>query len=202
VGLYRFTDKDANSALQIKADWDFSTANFELLKLGFSKPGRRLFMYKDDNVFNWLPCPVVFVCTSHGDRRGIMTATAMFVSEKEPLLAISVAKNHLTEKLIGQTGKFTVVIAGEDQKQLALKVGSSKGESVDKFEKFSIKTVPGLQGSLSIPEGSAARMECEVEDSRDIEGYRIFIGRVVGQQDMGKAPLVWHKDVFFGLQPV
>ena len=61
--------------------------------------------------------------------------------------------------------------------------------------------MPGLQGNVSIPEGSAARLECEVEESRDIEGYRIFIGRVVGQQDMDKVPLVWHKDGFFSLQP-
>ena len=159
-------------------------------------------MKKDNNVFYWLPCSVVFVCTAHGEQRDIMTATAMFVSEKEPLVAISVAQNHLTEKIIEQSGQFTLVIAGEDQKQLAVKVGSLKGESVDKFDKFSIRTAPRKSGHALIPEGAAAWMECEVEDSREIKGYRIFIGRVVGQGDTGKAPLVWHKDGFFGLQPV
>ena len=50
-------------------------------------------MNKENNVFSWLPCSVVFVSTAHEDKRDIMTATAMFVSEKEPLLVISVAKD-------------------------------------------------------------------------------------------------------------
>ena len=159
-------------------------------------------MDRENNVFYWLPCSVVFVCTAHGKTRDIMTATAMFVSEKEPLLAISVAKNHLTEKLIEQSGKFTLVIAGEDQKQLAMQVGSAKGDTVDKFNKFSIKSTPGKSSDALIPEGAAAWMECTVESSREIKGYQIFIGRVVAQEDTGKAPLIWHKDGFFGLKPI
>jgi len=159
-------------------------------------------MDRENNVFYWLPCSVVFVSTAHGETRDIMTATAMFVSEKEPLLAISVAKNHLTEKLIEQSGKFTLVIAGEDQKQLAMQVGSAKGDTVDKFNKFSIKSTPDKSSDALIPEGTAAWMECTVESSREIKGYQIFIGRVVAQEDTGKAPLIWHKDGFFGLKPI
>jgi len=158
-------------------------------------------MNKKNNVFYWLPCSVVFVCTAHEDRRDIMTATAMFVSEKEPLLVISVAREHLTEKLISQSGKFTLVIAAEDQKQLAMQVGSLKGAAEDKFERFSIKASPGNTGQALIPDGAAAWMECEVETTSDIRGYRLFTGRVVDQGDSGKAPLVWHQDKFFKLNP-
>ena len=103
-------------------------------------------MSRENNVFYWLPCAVVFVSTAHEDKRDIMTANAMFVSEKEPLVLISVAQNHLTEKLISQSNKFTLVIAGEDQKELAMQVGSLKGEETDKFDRFSIKTLSGKQG--------------------------------------------------------
>ena len=129
-------------------------------------------MDRENNVFYWLPCSVVLVSTAHGKQRDIMTATAMFVSEKEPLLAISVAKNHLTEKLIEQSGKFTLVIAGEGQKQLAMQVGSAKGEAVDKFNKFSIKSTPGKSSNALIPEGAAAWMECMVESSQEIKAQR------------------------------
>jgi flavin reductase (DIM6/NTAB) family NADH-FMN oxidoreductase RutF len=37
-------------------------------------------MNKENNVFYWLPCAVVFVSTAHEDKRDIMTATAMFLS--------------------------------------------------------------------------------------------------------------------------
>lgn len=159
-------------------------------------------MKKENNVFNWLPCSVVFVSTAYEDKRDIMTATAMFVSEKEPLLVISVAKGHLTERLISQSGKFTLVIASDDQKQLAMQAGSFKGDKADKFERFKIKASSLDTGKALIPEGAASWMECEVEDSRVIKGYCLFIGRVVDQNDTGKLPLVWHKNGFCKLSPV
>jgi flavin reductase (DIM6/NTAB) family NADH-FMN oxidoreductase RutF len=159
-------------------------------------------MNRNDNVFYWLPCAVVFVSTAHEDKRDIMTATAMFVSEKEPLLLISVAKDHLTEQLISQSGKFTLVIAAEDQKQLAMQVGSSKGAEQDKFERFAIKASAGDTGPALIPEGAAAWMECDVESTSDIKGYRLFTGRVSHQKDSGKPPLVWHRDRFLGLNKI
>ena len=159
-------------------------------------------MNNDNNVFYWLPCAVVLVSTAHKDRRDIMTATAMFVSEKEPLLMISVAQGHLTEQLINQSGQFTLVIAAEDQRKLAMQVGIIKGKTSDKFEKFSIPTLSGPSGNALVPEGAAAWMVCKVESSQDIEGYRLFIGRVVAQHDTGAPPLVWHKDKFSGLKPV
>lgn len=156
----------------------------------------------DENVFQWLPCSVVFLSTAHGDQRDIMTATAMFVSEKNPQVVISVAKDHLSEKLIKESGKFTIVIAGQGQKQLAMQLGSTKGDVVNKFEKFSIASV-GEPACINccIPEGSAAWLACEVEGGHDIEGYRIFIGRVVEQNDLGNPPLIWQKNKFFGLTP-
>jgi len=115
---------------------------------------------------------------------------------------VSVAKDHLTEQLINQSGRFILVIAGEAHRQLAMQVGSTKGESVNKFEKFSIAAkTAGPDGAL-IPQGAAAWMACEVESSQDIKGYRIFIGRVVDQHDTGRPPLVWQKDKYFGLKPV
>jgi flavin reductase (DIM6/NTAB) family NADH-FMN oxidoreductase RutF len=159
-------------------------------------------MKSETSVFHWLPCAVVFVSTAHAEMRDIMTATSMFVSEKEPLLAISVAQNHLTERLIDQSGKFTLIIAGEDQKKLAMQVGSVKGEGVDKFRRFAIKTVAAESGRAPVPEGAAAWMVCNVEGSREISGYRIFIGRVIEQQDMDRPPLVWQKDAYFSLKPV
>jgi len=159
-------------------------------------------MNKQNNVFYWLPCAVVFVSTAHADKRDIMTATAMFVSEKEPLLVISVATEHLTEQLISQSGKFTLIIASEDQKQLAMQVGSLKGAAEDKFERFSIKASPGNTSQALIPDGAAAWMECAVENTSDIKGYRLFTGRVVDQNDTGRPPLVWHQDGFFSLNKV
>ena len=159
-------------------------------------------MTKAPDVFYWLPCAVVLVSTAHEEQRDIMTATAMFVSEKEPLLMISVAKDHLTEQLINQSGKFTLVIAGDGQRKLAMQVGVTKGDAADKFEKFSIPTLSEQPGNAPVPEGAAAWMACNVESSQDIKGYRLFIGRVVDQHDTGNPPLIWQRDRFFELKSV
>jgi flavin reductase (DIM6/NTAB) family NADH-FMN oxidoreductase RutF len=162
---------------------------------------RKVIMGKADNVFHWLACPVIFVSTAHGQLRDIMTATAMFISEEEPLLVVSVAKNHLTENIINQSGKFTVVIVGENQRRLAMQVGGSKGDGIDKVTKFSIKTLSEKPEYGPIPEGAAAWLACEVEGSQDIRGYRVFTGRVVDQREMAPPPLIWRKNAFFTLNP-
>ena len=159
-------------------------------------------MDRASDVFYWLPCTVVFVSTAYGDTRDIMTATAMFVSEKEPLVLISVARGRLTEKLIDQSGRFTLVIAGKNQRKLALQVGGSKGGRVDKFERFSVPVMDSPPGGAPIPQGAAAWMACEVESSQRIEGYRLFIGRVADQQDLGQTPLIWQRGDFFTLATV
>ncbi len=159
-------------------------------------------MERASDIFYWLPCTVVFVSTAHNGRRDIMTATAMFVSEKEPLVLISVARGRLTEELIEHSGRFTLVIAAKDQRKLAMQAGSSKGDETDKFERFAIATVETSQGHAPIPRGAAAWMACTVESSRKIPGYRLFIGRVAKSRDMGREPLIWHRDAFFCLSPV
>jgi flavin reductase (DIM6/NTAB) family NADH-FMN oxidoreductase RutF len=157
-------------------------------------------MSKDDRVFGWLPCSVVFVGTMDGKQRDIMTATATFVSEKTPLLVISVSKNHLTARLIDRSREFTLSIGSQEQKDLAMALGGVEGEEEDKFDRLSIKTIPNGSGKSLIPEKSAAWMECKVVSLQEIDGYRLVIGRVVDKKDLGKTPLVWHKDMFFSLK--
>jgi flavin reductase (DIM6/NTAB) family NADH-FMN oxidoreductase RutF len=159
-------------------------------------------MSKDNRVFGWLPCSVVFVGTTDGEQRDIMTATATFVSGKAPLLIIGVSKSHLTARLIEQSGEFTLSIASQEQKDLAVLLGSAEGKKEDKFSRLSVKTIPNGTGKLLVPEGSAAWMECKVVSLQEIDGYRLVIGRVVDKKDLGKPPLVWHKDMFFSLKPL
>jgi len=151
-------------------------------------------------VFFWLPCPVVFITSVHGTQRDIMTATAMFVSEKEPLVQISVARNHLTEELILASGRFALVLAGSGQQALAIKVGSTKGAGTDKFAAFSIALEPAAPGQALVPAGACAWMVCRVEHTMEITGYRLFIGRVVDHGRFDVDPLMWRNDRFFTLE--
>ena len=151
-------------------------------------------------ISHWLPCPVVFISTAFEDKRDIMTATAMFVSEKEPLVNVSVAKGHLTTKLIEQSGGFFLIIASESQKELANQLGSVRGDAEDKFKRFSISTLPPEPGKPLIPAGSTAWFECTVVNSQEISGYVVLTARVINQQELGNPPLLWQKRKLYGLK--
>jgi flavin reductase (DIM6/NTAB) family NADH-FMN oxidoreductase RutF len=159
-------------------------------------------MKNRENVFYWLSCPVVFICTRHGQEKDIMTATAMFVSEKEPLLAISVAEGHLTARLIEASGQFTAAIASETQRKLAIQLGSTRGDKLDKYDHFNIPTIDDDQTAGLVPLDSAAWLKCSVENTQNIRGYRVVTGRVQAQADLDRPPLIWQQDSFFKLMPV
>ncbi len=159
-------------------------------------------MANRDKVFYWLSCPVVFICTHHGQQRDIMTATAMFVSEKEPLLAVSIAQGHLTARLIEASGRFAAAIASVDQKHLAVQLGSTRGDTVDKYDLFNIATIEDEQAEGLIPAESAAWFQCKVANVQNIRGYHVFTGRVEAQADLQRPPLIWRQDAFFKLAPV
>ncbi|OGP73496.1 MAG: hypothetical protein A2V86_04450 [Deltaproteobacteria bacterium RBG_16_49_23] len=154
---------------------------------------------------NWasyqLPCPVVFVSTAYQGKMDIMTATAFVISETEPLLAVSLAKGHLTSELIEGSGRFTLVLASGTQKELALRMGSMSGE--EKVKEITFETVSGEPGKPPVPKGSSAWFECQVTTRYDISDYHLFIGKVTSQKDMGNSPLLWCKDGgFFTLKSV
>jgi flavin reductase (DIM6/NTAB) family NADH-FMN oxidoreductase RutF len=159
-------------------------------------------MTAGDNVFNWMPCPVVFICTHHAEQRDIMTATAMFVSEKEPLVTVSVAQGRLTDHLMTASGRFTLAIAAASQRQLAIQLGSTRGDQVDKYSRFDIRTLPEDQGMGLVPEAAAAWMMCRVEDRQAIHGYHVVTGRVEDQGDLDRDPLIWRQGRFFATVPV
>jgi len=131
-----------------------------------------------------------------------MTATAMFVSEKENLLAVSVAQDHLTARLIKEAGSFTLVIASESQKELVWQVGGVKGDEANKFDLFSITTLPPVPGKPLIPVEAASWLECTVLHQQEVDGCMLVLARVVDQQELNNPPLVWHSKALFTLKPL
>ncbi len=150
-----------------------------------------------------LTCPVVFVSTRYENQNDIMIATAMFVSEVEPLLAVSLTKGHLTSQLIEKTGGFfTVIAASEGQEDLYKKLVDFKGEEADKFTALCVSALPERPSKPPIPERSAAWFDCQTVAKEEIYHYSVYIARVIDYDDMGKPPLVWHNQNLFTLNPL
>jgi flavin reductase (DIM6/NTAB) family NADH-FMN oxidoreductase RutF len=147
-----------------------------------------------------LPCPVVFISTADKNKRDIMIGTAMFLSENDPLLVVSVAKGHTTARLIEQTGEFTVVAASEDQEELYEQLANFRAEVTNKFTALSIPTIQSLSSKPLIPRDSAAWFECKVEVKQEIDDYVVILARVTDYEDMEKPPMIWQKEFLFSLK--
>ena len=147
-----------------------------------------------------LPCSVVILSASADNRQGAMTATAMFVSQSPPLIAVSVSKSFATYQLIEKSKEFALNVIADSQLDLAQKFGSVHGYEVDKFKEFGITTVPASKIGAPLVSGCFANIECRVKSSLwDVEGnHAIYISEVVGfKVNEGLGPLVWLKHMYF-----
>ncbi len=147
-----------------------------------------------------LSCPVVFISTAHEGQRDIMIATAMFVSEKDPILVISVAKGHLTSQLIAKSGGFTAIAASDSQEDLYEQLLGLRSQTGDKFKSLTISTLPTDPAKPPIPKGAAAWFECKTITKQELDNYEVIIARVTDYEDMGNPPMIWQKEGLFSVK--
>ncbi len=156
--------------------------------------------YQRAAVTGMLPCAAVVLTVASGERRDVMTATAVFVSEDPPLLSVSVAEHLLTHDLIEETGEFVVNLATPEQVEMVRHVGSAHGRNVDKFEQFKLATEPSEKLGAPRIAGSYACLECKVVMSHKAAGYRVYTAEIVASAANEKlGPLVWHQGRYFAL---
>ncbi len=149
-----------------------------------------------------LTCPVVFVSTRHEDKSDIMIATAMFVSEMDPILVVSLTKGHLTSQLIEKAGGFTVIAASEGQEDIYKDLAGFKGEGGNKFAALGIPTLPERPAKPFIPERSSAWFDCQTLNRYEVGHYDLFVARVTDYEDLAKPPLIWRNQELFTLSPL
>lgn len=147
-----------------------------------------------------LPCSVVLLSAAAEGQRGVMTASAMYVSEAPPLVAVSIAKTDATHQLVEESGEFAVNIVQEGQIDLVRQAGASHGHDFDKFTEFNIPTEPAEVIKAPLVAGCAANLECRVVTSLwDVRGnHAIYIGEVVAfRADPAADPMVWLGNRYF-----
>ncbi|MBI4334021.1 MAG: flavin reductase family protein [Chloroflexi bacterium] len=149
-----------------------------------------------------LPCSVVIVSASASRKQGAMTASAMYVSQSPPLLAVSLSKSFATYQLIEASREFAVNVIADSQSDLARKFGKAHGDEVNKFEEFGIKTEGGAKTGAPLIAGCFANIECRVKSSLwEVEGnHAVYIAEVVGfKLNRNLTPLVWLAGKYFSV---
>ena len=141
-----------------------------------------------------LPCSVVILSAAADRQQAAMTASAMYVSQVPPLIAVSVSRTFATYQLIEKAKAFAVNVIADSQLDLAQKFGSVHGFEVDKISKFGMSTEPASKIKAPLISGCYANIECIVRSALwDVEGnHAIYIGEVVAfKSDKKSTPMVW-----------
>jgi flavin reductase (DIM6/NTAB) family NADH-FMN oxidoreductase RutF len=147
-----------------------------------------------------LPCSVVILSATADNSEGAMTASAMYVSQVPPLLAVSVSKTFATYQLIEKAKEFAVNVIADDQIELAQKFGSAHGYEVDKIKEFGIATEPASKVKAPLVSGCFANIECQVRSSLwEVEGnHAIYVAEVVAfKLNEALRPMVWLNSEYY-----
>lgn len=147
-----------------------------------------------------LPCSVVVLSAAAGGKQGAMTATAMYVSQVPPVIAVSLSKTFATYLLIEESKEFAINIIADNQVDLAKRFGGVHGHETDKFKEFGIATEASSKIGAPLVSGCFANIECRVKSAIwDVEGnHAIYLSEVVAFKiNRELNPTVWLNNKYF-----
>lgn len=135
--------------------------------------------------------PTTLVSASHGGKDNVMAAAwAMPIDFSPPKIAVVIAADTFTRKLVEKSGEFVLSLPTSDQADLTYAVGNTSGAKTDKFKRLGIQTSPGSKVKAPLIEGCAGWLECKViPEEKNQRDYDLFIAEVLA---------AWADDELFG----
>lgn len=127
------------------------------------------------------PSWIFQVVTADKDgRTNAMPASWCTFSSAEPIMmAVSVAFERYTHKLMEAADDFVLAFPNKEQKEAVYYCGRNSGKNVDKFEKTNLETIPAAEVNSPLIEDSVACFECKKSGSIKSGDHTIFVGEVV-----------------------
>ncbi|MBS3736351.1 MAG: flavin reductase family protein [Candidatus Bipolaricaulota bacterium] len=127
------------------------------------------------------PSRIFQVVTADKDGRpNAMPASWCTFSSAEPIMmAVSVASDRYTHKLMGAADDFVLSFPNKEQKEAVSYCGRNSGKNVDKFEETDLETIPADEVNSPLIEDSVACFECKKSDSIETGDHTLFVGEVV-----------------------
>ncbi len=121
--------------------------------------------------------PVALVITEAGDRPNAMTLSFFSeVSHYPTSLWISVAAGAYTHSLIEETGRFSLILLHQAQKQLALACGAVSGRDRDKCAGLHFHRGP--EGYLYLAD-SLSSIACRVRSRTSAGDHTLFVADIL-----------------------
>lgn len=118
------------------------------------------------------------------------------VSIIPPLIVVTLAKNTRTYKMVMRTGLLGITMLAEDQKDISDRFAGLISENNDRFDGIEtfrlVSGVPFICGGLSF-------LDCEVQDSYEMDFSTLFIARVMVIKNNGGRPLLYQNRGYYQL---
>jgi len=120
---------------------------------------------------------VTIVTAFRGDEvNGLTAAWVSQVSQKPPMVMVSVAPPRYTHDMIRESGCFAVNILGESGMELAKLFGFKSGKQVNKFENVEYER---KSTGAPIIKDAVAYLDCRVDSEATAGDHTVFFGEVV-----------------------
>jgi len=129
-------------------------------------------------------------------------AWCMPTSFSPPLLAVSIAPERYTYKLIKETGEFGVNIPSWKLLRETFACGRESGEEVNKIAKYGLKLMKPKKIKVPLLANCVANMECVVKAELKTGDHVLFVGEIVEAYaekelfdkcwDLSKVKLIYH----------
>jgi len=133
---------------------------------------------------------VAIIVTAHAKGRDNAMAVAWHtsISSRPPLYGVAISPRRFTYQLIADSKEFGVNFLPFDAAELVASVGGSKGQEVDKFQRFNIARDKPLKTAVPILKTAYAAYECKLVDDRSYGDHQLLVGEIVAVH--------WLKDAF------
>jgi flavin reductase (DIM6/NTAB) family NADH-FMN oxidoreductase RutF len=119
-------------------------------------------------------------CADEAGKSNIVTlAWSMPTSFDPPLVAISVAPQRYSHKLIEKTGEFVVNVPTIEIARETLFCGRVSGRSHDKFKEAPLTALPAKRVKAPLIKECIAHLECKLVQRMTTGDHTIFIGKVL-----------------------
>ena len=124
---------------------------------------------------------VVAIITAHakGKDNAMAAAWHMPISFNPPRYGVSISPKRFTYQLIVDSKEFGVNFLPFEAAEIAASVGGSKGEEMDKFQRFNIARDKPARTAVPILKAAYAAYECKLVDDRDYGDHRLLVGEIV-----------------------
>ncbi|MEM4699566.1 MAG: flavin reductase family protein [Candidatus Nezhaarchaeales archaeon] len=123
---------------------------------------------------------VLVTCCGRDGRANVVTlAWSMPTSFKPPMVAISIAPERFSHRLIEETGEFVVNVPTVELLSKVYLAGTRSGRDVDKFKEAGLTPRPAKRVRAPIIDECVAHLECVVASRLTTGDHTLFVGEVV-----------------------